>query len=167
MKILSASLLAVLIGGGLASGSALAAKLYKWTDADGNVSYQDQPPPDNVESEVIANQVSGGASTPANSGSRSPVVIYTVANCSSCAALLAKMRELKVPAEERSLQDREVQARILALTDSLKAPTMFIGEEMVQTLTDSNIIKLLGAAGYDVGQTAAAPNASDSADDAE
>lgn len=53
----------------LASGPATAV-LYKWVDANGRVSYSDQPPPGNVKAEVV-----GGAPPPS-----APDAIRTMAN---------------------------------------------------------------------------------------
>jgi hypothetical protein len=48
-----ASLAALALGLMLAAGPA-AAVLYKWVDANGRISYSDQPPPGNIKSEIVS-----------------------------------------------------------------------------------------------------------------
>jgi hypothetical protein len=45
--------LAMLALGVALSASPASAVLYKWTDANGRVSYSDQPPPGNVKAEIV------------------------------------------------------------------------------------------------------------------
>jgi len=68
-----------------------AAKLYKWVDANGNISYQSSPPPENAkilsEKDIKATR---GASPQLDGGKTSPVTVFVVENCAACDALIKK-----------------------------------------------------------------------------
>lgn len=153
---------------GTSSLQATAAKLYKWTDADGNVSYQDRPPPKNSKSEILQHSVSSGQRTPSsgsNAAPRDPVVVYTLDNCNSCEILLLRLKQMDVPTEERSLiEDRAAQKRIFDMTGSMTAPSVFIGGNLVSPLTDSSLRSGLEEAGYNLpdGQSDVQQQAEDS-----
>ena len=139
-----------------------AQKLYKWVDEDGNVSYQDSPPPDNAkllkESELEKSQPAAG--TPSNSAQ--PVVVYTVENCDACEVLLLRLRQLEVPFTQQSLLNKDIQAEILAVSDAITAPTLKIGSEFINDLGDSNLIQKLRQAGLNPVVESQTPNSPDS-----
>lgn len=134
--------------------NAWAAKLYKWVDEDGNISYQAERPPSNAtvleETELKTSRPSASSSAVAAASERNPVVVYTVANCDNCEILLLRLKQLGVPASEQSLLDENVQARILGLSGKLAAPTLFIGDRLVESITQENLIEELDAAGYQI-----------------
>lgn len=135
------------------SSTATAGKLYKWVDADGNISYQDSPPPNNakvLEESTIRNNGAPNATTANSSGGPTPVIVYTIENCNSCLRLLSTLQQLAVPYQEESLLSREIQSRILEQTDSLAAPTMFFNNKFVSGLSDEALKTELRAAGYEV-----------------
>lgn len=136
------------------SAPAAAAKLYKWTDADGNVSYQDRPPPANSDSEILQHSVKASQPAPrseSSSGRREPVVVYTLDNCNSCEILMLRLKQMDVPAEERSLTgDRAAQKRILDATGSMTAPSVFIGGDLLSPLSEASLTSRLSEAGYNL-----------------
>jgi len=133
---------------------AAAAKLYKWTDADGNVSYQDKAPPANSNSEILKDtvQTAGPVQTrKSDGGRREPVVVYTLDNCNSCEILMLRLQQMDVPAEERSLRDdRAIQKNILDATGSMTAPSVFIGGSLLWPLSETSLHSRLGEAGYEL-----------------
>ena len=138
----------------LPAGAAQAAKLYKWVDASGNISYQDQPPPSGsaVTQEVLKE---GTVADPlpstteaAASDQANPVLVYTVPNCDTCEVLLLRLKQLGASHQELSLLDRDVQSRVLSLSDSLSAPTLFIGDKLISDISLDNLISELTSAGY-------------------
>lgn len=139
---------------GLINHTAQAAKLYKWVDENGNISYQDSPPPDgsNVVNEKEIRAPKSTSQTP--STPTDPVMVYTVDNCEGCELLLLRLQNWNVPTEQKSLQDREVQARILELSGSLQAPTLFIGDKLISNLASDNLISELNQAGYNISKPA-------------
>ena len=163
LKILSICLLLITIAN---ADSAFATKLYKWVDKDGNISYQDTPPPEGsqvIKEEEITSPSPTNAeptSTDADQTSEStivfrqqPVVVYTVPNCPACELLLEKLQGWDIPASQQSLQNRDVQARILASSDSLSAPTLFIGESLIADHSDQSLSAELQKAGYQINIT--------------
>ncbi|MEM7359469.1 MAG: DUF4124 domain-containing protein [Pseudomonadota bacterium] len=138
-----------------ATGDAWAAKLYKWVDEDGNISYQAERPPSNAtvleESELkTTTPTAASPSAVAAAAERNPVVVYTVANCDNCEILLLRLKQLGIPTSEQSLLNEEVQARILDLSGKLAAPTLFIGDRLIESITQDNLVEALDAAGYEV-----------------
>jgi len=81
--------------------------------------------------------------------SKDPITIYTVENCDACAQVVKHLQELNVPLVELPLHnDREAQDIILERSNSLIAPTIFIGEQMLQGANITNIEKALNDSGY-------------------
>lgn len=144
--------------------TAFAAKLYKWVDKDGNVSYQDSPPPlgSKIEREEEINPPSN--SEPISTQPTEPITVYTVEDCESCDLLMLRLQNWEIPFTEESLQDRDIQARILELSDSLSAPTLFIGDNLISNLTGSSLISELQQAGYQVDSSSNSNNGSDSSE---
>lgn len=153
MKIISPAIKAIiftLIALCLVSGNAIAGKLYKWVDANGNISYQDQPPPKNAK---ILRETSVDDSGNLNDSSQNQqaVVVYTVPNCASCASLLSRLVAYGVPVSEQSLENnREAQERILELSDSLIAPTLIINGQAYSNPNQENLVLALENAGYEL-----------------
>ncbi|MFT4629181.1 MAG: glutaredoxin [Arenicella sp.] len=129
---------------------AWAAKMYKWVDANGNISYQDKPPPKNgrlIETSELK-QSSPSSSPSTQNQNIIPLTVYTIANCKDCARLIAFLKQAKIPVVELSLQDREVQSRILRLSGKIAAPSLFIGNTLVTDLSVPGLITALKGAGY-------------------
>ena len=111
-----------------------AAKLYKWVDKNGVVSYQDRPPPKGAtileESTTVA---SVKAPQKQDNSKKDPVKIYTLPNCELCQTVAQHLKTLNVPLVELPLQnDREAQSTILERSSSLTTPTVFVGDQMFQ-----------------------------------
>jgi len=141
------------------SVNSYAGKLYKWVDKNGVVSYQDQPPPKDAK---ILSEKSVKTSLDSSDGNPNEdlpqVLIYTVANCAICEYFVNILKRENVPHIELPLQsDREAQSRILAQADSLSAPTLFIGEQLLQTNDGGKLKDVLAKAGYAVTQEAPKP----------
>jgi glutaredoxin len=132
-----------------AASSANAAKLYKWVDANGNISYQDQPPPKDAkilsEKDVVLKQ----NSKPNNNQNLPEVIIYTVSNCVPCDRLVRVLQENKIPHIELPLEDdRDAQKKILAKANSIIAPSIFIGKNILQGGSEENLKQQLRSVGY-------------------
>lgn len=130
--------------------SASAAKLYKWIDENGSVSYQDSPPPSGaniVKEEDITPTTTTAASQQTTS---QPVTVYTVENCESCELLLLRLQNWEIPTIEQSLRDSDVQAQILAAEITLQAPTLLIDGKFVSDSSTGNLVSELQQAGYQI-----------------
>ncbi len=129
--------------------SANAGKLYKWVDDKGNISYQDQPPPKNAK--ILSEKETNAKEAKSTRNYNLPdVVVYTVENCDLCDKLITMLRKDKVPHIVLPLaDDRDAQSRILQLADSIIAPSIFIGDELVQTNNEQSLKEKLEQAGFE------------------
>jgi hypothetical protein len=103
------TLIAVLVTA-LAVAPAYAAKLYKWVDERGNISYQDRPPPEGagrVEEKTLREGRGGNSGSPeaAEAAAKSPVTLYMVPKCSPCDAARAYLRKRGVPFSEVNVSE--------------------------------------------------------------
>ena len=136
------------------SSNAVAGKLYKWVDDNGIISYQDQPPPESatILSEKEFNLKSSDRSNSKNSNSSDDlpkVVVYIVDNCNLCDELISVLRASKVAHITLPLaSDREAQNKILQKTGKIIAPSIFIGDDLVQGGTEENLKEKLSNAGF-------------------
>jgi len=136
-----------------------AGKLYKWVDKNGNISYQDQPPPEDAkilkEDTVKATQSAGSSAR----SQPSPLVVYTVANCNVCTSFLSNLEELGVPTEERLLDDdRAAQSRLLEQTGGLTVPTVLLNDRFIVNIQIDSLVPELKEAGYTITEETTAPN---------
>jgi glutaredoxin len=147
---LSAIIIFICTGYSSFDDPAWAAKMYKWVDANGNISYQDKPPPKNGRLIETSELKKSDISPSPNSHNQklTPLTAYTIANCKDCAQLIAFLKQGKIPVVELSLQDREVQSRILRLSGKIAAPTLFVGDTLVTDLSEPGLITVLKGAGY-------------------
>ena len=125
------------------SNAAQTAKVYKWVDAQGKVSYQGSPPPEHAKviKESTINLSRKGKDIV-------PVVVYTLDNCDSCEMLLLRLQQLHIPYQEYSILDKTVQANILAANDAIVAPTLLLGNNYIVKFDEPGLIQALQAAGY-------------------
>lgn len=136
-------------------------RLYKWVDGDGNISYQDSPPPNNVN--VINSDVleSGKSKThrisdlqrvrQATPGfdTNLPVMVYTANNCDPCQSVVLFLTQKKIPFIERDIRiDRNARDRLSKLSKQISVPSLFIGDQIVQGDSTFMITKALTKAGY-------------------
>ena len=150
--IIKVSAIALLLCAGYSSldDSAWAAKMYKWVDAAGNISYQDKPPPKSAKL-IEESELQNSSPKPRPTTRKktiTPVTAYTITNCEDCTQLIGFLKKAKIPIVELSLQDREVQSRILRLSGKISAPTLFIGDTLVTDLSEPGLITILKKAGY-------------------
>jgi len=143
----------VLIGCNLLTANvALAGKLYKWVDDKGNLSYQDQPPPKNAKilSEKETSQKEGKEKTKPVANLPN-VHVYTVEDCDLCDSIVTMLVKNKVPHIVLPLaDDRNAQNRILELADSIIAPSIFIGDELIQTKSRQELRNKLEQTGFEL-----------------
>lgn len=129
-------------------GSSQAAKLYKWVDANGNVSYQDSPPPKDAKVLEESELKRSNAPSSQSQSDLPPIVVYTVDNCDACDVLLLRLKQLEIPHQQASLLNKEVQAEILSNNDAITAPALKIGEQYLNNITESELLSSLRDAGY-------------------
>ncbi len=144
-----------------------AGKLYKWVDQNGNVTYQDQPPPGEAtviqdDSTTAASAVSGAAANAAQqtAAEANPVTLFSVPICNTCDLVRMVLEQNKVPFEEKNA-DRsvEVQQEMEAKAGQLSVPLLIIGEKVITGFNGSEIMQELKTAGYNVVQRRGAQQA--------
>lgn len=148
------TLIAVLVSLLLAA-PAYAVKLYKWVDERGNISYQDQPPPEGVgkvEEKNMREGFGGDSSNPATAeaAAKSPVTLYMVPKCSSCDSARAYLKKRKVPFSEINVSEKNPQAQqdMVKKFGELSVPTLTVGSKVMQGYVESLLAGELDQAGY-------------------
>ena len=142
--------------------SAHAAKLYKWVDKDGNVSYQDHPPPPNagrVEEKNLATrsppEIKDGVAE------KFPVVLYSIPRCQSCDLARAYLEKRKVPFVEKNVQGNPaLQAEMKQKIGELMAPAILVGDKVIKNYVESWLESELDQAGYPKIEVTSTPEAS-------
>ncbi len=151
---MKARLLAAVMAGvfACAGGAAQAAKLYKWVDENGNVSYHDQPP-SSGNYRVEEKDIEGGEQAKANgaesAAEKYPVVLYTASGCGGCDQARAYLQRRKVPFNEINLENNPAaQQAALKKIGSLSVPTITVGDKVMKGYMESLLEGELDAAGY-------------------
>lgn len=139
-------LVAALVSAPLAHG----AKLYKWVDKDGKVSYHDQPPVDAGYRVEEKNLGTKGPVRPAGeTGAQVPVVLYTAPKCSSCDSARSYLKGRGVPFTEKNVDgDRKLQEELIQQAGGLAVPTILVGTKVMRGFLESLLEGELDEAGY-------------------
>src|SRR5215831_11973660 len=139
----------------LTLGSAHADKLYKWTDANGNVHYSQHEP---APTEAKTQERKRFGDQPADGGlpyalqravKNHPVTLYTSdcgEGCTKAAALLAQRG---VPFSEKNARDAAAGKELMALTGGkLEVPVLTVGSQILRGWEETAWNQALDAAGY-------------------
>lgn len=136
---------------GLVAIPAQAAKLYKWVDKQGNVSYQDRPPPEGqgqVEERTVRDR--RGAASDTASDSRAPVTLYAVPGCAPCEQARAYLNKRGVAFAEIDVSAKNPQAQqdMIKKVGQLSVPTITVGSKVMQGYVESLLEGELVQAGH-------------------
>ena len=149
------TLIIVVLATALAVAPAYAAKLYKWVDERGNVSYQDRPPPEGmgkVEEKSLREGRRGDSGSPASAdaAAKSPVTLYMVPKCSPCDMARAYLKKRGVPFSEINVSEKNPQAQqeMVKKIGELSVPTITVGGKVMQGYVESLLAGELDQAGY-------------------
>jgi glutaredoxin len=152
---------------------AQAGTLYKWVDSQGRVSYHDQPPPEGSGYRVEQKKIGSGARQDTDDAlekviEKYPVILYSVPVCGSCDLARIYLEKRKVPFTEKNLENNpELQQELKKKAGSLSAPTITIGEKVMNGYLESLLEGELDAAGYPkIGAPASAGDADRDGQDA-
>ncbi len=139
----------------LAAVPAYAAKLYKWVDERGNVSYQDRPPPEGVgrvEEKTVrtGRGVDSGSPAAGEAAAKSPVTLYMVPKCSPCDMARTYLKTRGVPFSEINVSEKNPQAQqeMVKKLGELSVPTITVGSKVMQGYVESLLAGELDQAGY-------------------
>lgn len=136
------------------AASAQSAKLYKWFDKDGKVTYQDQPPPANagkVEEKIVKDGGAGDSDVTAEIARKYPVVIYTIPKCSSCDLARSYLQKRLIPFTEKIVSGTNVenQKEMQAKIGELIVPTIVVGTRIMKGGYSESLLEgELDQAGY-------------------
>jgi glutaredoxin len=134
----------------------LAVTLYKWVDDQGNISYQDTPPPTGrkYEEKSFSDQGARTGSTNAEVAlsravQESPVVLYTANNCDSCDLASKILESNNIPYDTVGVDtDSAAQQELIELIGSIRVPTLIIGDEVLNGSNRTMIENALTRNGY-------------------
>jgi glutaredoxin len=153
--------------------TAQAAPLYKWVDSQGRVSYHDQPPPEGSGYRVEEKNLGSGKKAEVDDTlekivEKFPIILYSVPVCGSCDLARTYLEKRKVPFTEKNLENNpELQQELKKKAGSLSAPTITIGEKVMNGYLESLLAGELDAAGYPkIGAPASAGDADRDGQDA-
>ena len=156
------TLIAVLVTT-LAVAPVYAAKLYKWVDERGNVSYQDRPPPEGqgkVEEKYLRDSRGGVGGNPAaaEAAAKSPVILYMVPTCIPCDMARTYLKQRGVPFREINVSEKNTQAQqeMIKKVGQLSVPTILIGSKVMLGYVESILSGELDQAGYPKPETSPA-----------
>ena len=147
-----------------------AQSLYKWVDEHGNVTYQDTPPPSNVnyeeqtysdtndETSLEGNEASDPAA-PAPSiddiVAQNPVAFYSIENCDACDLVRLFLDNNNVPHTEKDIQSNlTLQEELLSRAGQLQVPTVAVGDKIVVGYSKSALADALTSKGYNLADQA-------------
>ncbi|HEX9628238.1 MAG TPA: glutaredoxin family protein [Acidiferrobacterales bacterium] len=135
-----------------------AAKLYKWVDEQGNVSYQDRPPPEGAGSVEEKDVRVGGRyrlDEDDEGGPKAAVTLYRIPKCSPCDAARVYLQQRNVPFTEIDVSnDVKVQEAMKAKVGDLSVPTIVVGGKVMKGFMESLLEGELEAAGYPKAESA-------------
>lgn len=135
--------------------AAAALAQYKWIDADGKVTYGDNPPRDARKLERLNAPAEAPGSTLLNlpfelrrAVENFPVQVYTTADCSPCQAGRELLRARGVPYEELTVATREDVELMRARGFGDMLPVITVGRNALRQLNPDEWNRALDAAGY-------------------
>ncbi|MDZ7841008.1 MAG: glutaredoxin family protein [Gammaproteobacteria bacterium] len=144
MRFLLCAAITALLAAGPAAGED---KMYKWVDEDGNVTYQDRPPP---EESGQGQTFSGSADTDQAGGVPDvALTLYSIEQCATCDLVRKLLNERGLPFTEKNVEgDVEVQAELKELAGVVSVPVLAIGDQVLTGYNRDLIIKELDEAGF-------------------
>jgi len=127
--------------------------MYKWVDANGNISYQEQEPPANAKvlDEIDVGKIKSNGSNAVTNNQ--PIKVYTASECPTCIQSVQHLTKLGLPYVELPIEgDRKAQSIILERTSSLVLPTILVGDDILQSPSNDALTAAVKKAGYSVDQ---------------
>jgi glutaredoxin len=132
--------------------------LYKWVDAQGKISYSDQPPPPNQSLKDLSHTVNllGAGEAQAETLSfetqqlakRSPVLIYTSKGCGPCDQGRQLLKAKNIPFAEKTVDNNNDLKALAAQFNSQSLPVLTVGTHNINGFGATQWNDALSAAGY-------------------
>jgi len=137
---------------------AAAGKLYKWVDENGNVTYQDSPPPEGSEYSERSVEGVAGAGEPeeldpaeqlAAATERSPILMYSISDCDGCELYRSFFQRHGIPFREKDVEDNiATQTELKARAGRLEVPIVLVGEKVLRGYNRALLENVLETAGF-------------------
>jgi len=140
------------------ASSALAQQVYRQVDANGKITYSDQPP--TARNAQPVQGARGGAvnSLPVDNSTlpyelrqvvqRYPVTLYTRGDCQPCDAGRSLLTTRGVPFTEKTIQSQQDNDALVRQTGQNSLPLVSIGSQQLVGFQDTDWSRYLDAAGY-------------------
>lgn len=146
----------LLLAVGVFGMAAAHAQVYRSVDAQGNVSFSDQPPvPD---PKATGTPESSGTAAVANATplpyelgrvqARYPVTLYSSAECAPCDSGRRLLTERGIPFAEKTVNDQEDVDALRQISDATELPILHIGQKQIRGYEQGVWTRYLDAAGY-------------------
>ena len=127
---------------------------YKYVDANGHVSYSDQPPPSTARD--VTQKKLGDTTSPATAlpfelqqaASKYPVALYTGDHCAPCDEARAYLRNRGIPFTEKTITSEDDIAAFKRQSPDGTAPVVDVGGRKAIGFAQSSLSALLDNAGY-------------------
>lgn len=134
----------------------MAQKLYKWVDENGNVTYQDRPPPEESASiSTFTDQDDIEIEQP--NLPDVPVVLFSIEECDVCDLVRDLLQVRGIPFEEKIAEgDLAVQQELQEISGGLMVPTLTIDEEVITGFNKAFILNELEEVGFPTEESAQA-----------
>ena len=130
MKLQGIFVIALLL---LGSAPIEAAKLYKWVDARGNVSYQDRPPPEDVLSYDEQRIVTSASQAQESDSPGIEITLYSIRDCEPCGQARDYLTEKALTFSERDPEsDPLIAAEMIERFGAAEVPILLINNEVVK-----------------------------------
>lgn len=130
------------------------AQMYKWTGADGKVTYSDTPPPKSakrVEEKPLANDSANNPALPfelARAAKAIPVILYTTNKCEPCEEGRSMLQQRGVPFAEKTVNTNDELKKYRSLNDTPQFPLLMVGSQKHQGFQSIEWDAMLTAAAY-------------------
>ncbi len=128
------------------------ATVYRWVHKNGNVVYQDQPPPAGaaqVQVRSMDEVPASGRDAASGASAKHPVTLYTVPHCDSCDLARAYLKQRGVPFREVNVAtDPKAQQEMRKAAGDLSVPTITVGSKVIQGFAQTQLSAALDHVGY-------------------
>ncbi len=134
------------------TGAVSHATVYSWVDKNGNVVYQDQPPPAGAADVQVRNLDVGpdrAGRAADESAAKRAIVLYTVPHCDSCDMVREYLKRRDIPFSEMNVAtDFKTQQKMRKAVGDLTVPTVTVGSKVIRGYVPSQLSSALDHAGY-------------------